>query len=352
MFTLSGSGSDDNEGDFVDYNNDGMLDIYVGNFSGQDRLYRNLGGPGWTFSNVTATELPGDGTTTLGEDSCDVDNDGDYDMMIANDGGQSEQFYKNVNQIPDTTAPRLAPLEQAPARAAGPAPTTVRVELYDNSSWDVARYDKVTVEYSWDGVNWYSSPMFYSGGQMFRGSFRGDIAGTIQYRVRGIDEHGNVGLSAIKSFVSSGCTGNVVNYCTAGFTAHGCQALISGSGTPSASATSGFTINVANVEGQRQGLIFYGLSGRSATSWAVGSTSFMCVKTPTQRTPVQFSNGTNNACDGSFTIDFSAYLAANPGALGNPMSAGQVIDSQCWFRDPASPKTTSLSGGLEFTLCP
>jgi len=33
MATLAGSGSDDNEGDFFDYNNDGKLDIYVGNFS-------------------------------------------------------------------------------------------------------------------------------------------------------------------------------------------------------------------------------------------------------------------------------------------------------------------------------
>jgi len=35
-------------------------------------------------------------------------------MMIANDGGQSEQFYKNINQIQDTTAPRPDDARAAP----------------------------------------------------------------------------------------------------------------------------------------------------------------------------------------------------------------------------------------------
>ncbi len=50
-------------------------------------------------------------------------------------------------------------------------------------------------------------------------------------------------------------------------------------------------------------------------------------------------------------LDFNAWRAANPGALGNPFVAGQVFHAQGWFRDPGAPKQTNLSDGLRFTLC-
>jgi Tol biopolymer transport system component len=143
-----------------------------------------------------------------------------------------------------------------------------------------------------------------------------------------------------------------VSYCTAGTTSSGCNASISGAGSPSATASSGFVLDVTGVEGQRQGLIFYGVSGRVANPWGPGSSSFLCVNTPTQRTPVQSSGGTNTACDGVFTLDFNAYRAANSTALGQPMAAGLVLDAQAWFRDPPAPKTTNLSNAFEFTLVP
>jgi hypothetical protein len=123
---------------------------------------------------------------------------------------------------------------------------------------------------------------------------------------------------------------------------------------PSASATSGFTISVSNVEGQRAGLIFYGMSnaGWSPTPWANGSTSFLCVKAPTQRTPTQNSGGTYNACDGVLALDWNAYAATTPGALGAPFAGGESVWAQGWFRDPAAPKTTSLSNGLTFHVQP
>jgi Tol biopolymer transport system component len=142
-----------------------------------------------------------------------------------------------------------------------------------------------------------------------------------------------------------------IAYCTAGTTSNGCLPSISGSGTPSASAPSGFTISVAAVEGQKQGLIFYGVTGRVALAWGTSS-SFLCVKAPTQRTPAQNTGGTAGACNGTLSIDWNAYIAANPGALGTPFSAGARVDAQGWFRDPPSPKTTMLSDALEFDLGP
>jgi hypothetical protein len=111
-------------------------------------------------------------------------------------------------------------------------------------------------------------------------------------------------------------------------------------------------IAAANIEGQKQGLLFYGLSGQTALPWAAGSTSFFCVKSPTQRMGAQLSGGTTGACDGNLSQDWLAFVAANPGALGAPYSVGQVVDAQAWYRDPPAVKTTNLSNGLEFTLVP
>jgi hypothetical protein len=142
-------------------------------------------------------------------------------------------------------------------------------------------------------------------------------------------------------------------YCTAGTTTNNCVPAISGSGTPSASAPTGFTISVAAVEGQKQGLIFYGIdnTGFAPLPWGP-STSFLCVKSPTQRTPPQASGGTVNACDGVIAIDWNAFIAANPTALGAPFSAGDDVYAQAWFRDPPSPKTTNLSDALHFNVGP
>jgi subtilisin-like proprotein convertase family protein len=143
-------------------------------------------------------------------------------------------------------------------------------------------------------------------------------------------------------------------YCTAGTTTNGCNAAITGTAQPSASLANPCVLNVANVEGQKQGLIFYGVnnSGFTPSSWGTGSTSFLCVKSPNQRTGTQTSGGTAGGCAGSFTLDWNAYQAANPGALGNPFLTGSKVYAQAWFRDPPAPKTTNLSDALEMTVQP
>ena len=84
----------------------------------------------------------------------------------------------------------------------------------------------------------------------------------------------------------------------------------------------------------------------------VGSTSFLCLKAPVQRMNGQNSGGTVNGCDGMLSTDFLAFMAANPTALGQPITAGQQYDAQAWFRDPPAPKTTNLSDGVHWTMCP
>ena len=350
---LSGSGADDNEGDFLDYDNDGDLDIYVANFAGQDKLYRNnwSGTGNFSHTDVTSSAMPSAGNTALDGDCADLDQDGDTDVMVSNDGDQPEYYFKNLLNTVDTRIPRIPNLEQAPARTAGAAPTVVRAHVYDNASYYVTWYYPVTLEYRVAPTLAFTSvAMQASQGQIFRGLIPGSLSGTIEYRVKAVDRMGNVGYSATKSYVAT-CPA-AVSYCTAGTTTNGCVAVLSASGTPSASAASGFTLSVANVEGQKQGLIFYGLNGRNASVWKPGSTSFLCVKAPTQRLATLNSGGTNNGCDGNFAIDWLSWMSTHPTALGQPLCSGQVFQVQSWFRDPSAPGTTNLSQGLEWTLCP
>ena len=120
-----------------------------------------------------------------------------------------------------------------------------------------------------------------------------------------------------------------------------------------ASVASGFPfeIEVADVDGQRNGVMFYGL-GSFVAPWGSGGTSYLCVNAPRQRTGVSNTGGTTAVCDGRLAVDFNAFIAASPNALGSPFAAGQVYFAQGWMRDPGAPKDSNLSNGLQFPLGP
>lgn len=141
-----------------------------------------------------------------------------------------------------------------------------------------------------------------------------------------------------------------VAYCTSGTSALGCSAQLSASGAASLSNCT-LAFLASQVDAQRQGLLFYGTSGAVAFPWGASS-SYFCVKSPTQRTPVQSSGGSVGACNGALALDWCAFLAANPNALGAPFAAGDAVFMQAWFRDPAGPKSTALSNGVRTVFCP
>ena len=70
-------------------------------------------------------------------------------------------------------------------------------------------------------------------------------------------------------------------YCTAGTSASGCQALLSAVRDGERHGSRGFSLSAGTVEGQKDGLFFFGTNGRQANSWGNG-TSFLCVVPPTQ----------------------------------------------------------------------
>jgi hypothetical protein len=145
----------------------------------------------------------------------------------------------------------------------------------------------------------------------------------------------------------------VTAYCTAGTSASGCQALISATGTPSASAPSGFTLQASAVEGAVDGLFFWGTGGRQANPWGNG-TSFQCVVPPLLRGTTQAGGGTPGACDGAFAFDLNAlWCPTCPKPHKNP-GAGALVQAQLWYHDPlsSSNQATSLSDALEFSVQP
>ncbi len=143
-------------------------------------------------------------------------------------------------------------------------------------------------------------------------------------------------------------SGPVSSYCTAGTTTNGCVPTLSWTGTFAPFTPSGFVIACNSAEGQRAGLMFYGINGPLSAPWAVGSSSFLCVKAPVQRMSFQNSGGTAGACNGSFVEDFNTWTFTHPSALGSPYLPGTTFNLQTWYRDPPAPGTTNLSDAVQF----
>ncbi len=80
---------------WADYDNDGDLDLYVSNDSGNDNfLYRNDDGK--TFTRVN-NEMTNDSGNSFGAAWADYDNDGDVDLYVANHDDGANFLYENLN---------------------------------------------------------------------------------------------------------------------------------------------------------------------------------------------------------------------------------------------------------------
>ena len=77
---------------WIDYDNDGDLDVYAANRAGQNKLFQNTGGK---FTQVFADAGPTDPRPTVGACWLDVDNDGDLDLFLANRSGAADAVWRN-----------------------------------------------------------------------------------------------------------------------------------------------------------------------------------------------------------------------------------------------------------------
>ena len=146
-----------------------------------------------------------------------------------------------------------------------------------------------------------------------------------------------------------------VPYCTAKLNSLGCTPSIGGAGTPSASASSGFTISAVNLRNRKPGILLYSNAGRAATPFTGGT---LCLAGPIKRVQDLNTGGTPspaNDCSGVLSVDMNAFRAGTLG--GNPApylsTPGTVVGAQYWARDPGfpAPNNTQLTNGLEFVIC-
>lgn len=77
---------------WVDYDNDGDLDVYAANRIGPNSLWRNDGG---RFTQVMADAGISDARPTVGACWFDYDEDGDLDVFLANQSGAADALWRN-----------------------------------------------------------------------------------------------------------------------------------------------------------------------------------------------------------------------------------------------------------------
>lgn len=271
------------------------------------------------------------------------------DSLASYDGGAGPELYAGggFNKVNGVFSPHIA-------RWNGSQWQPVGVNSFQSSFRDLVTYDDGGGErllgigppgaWAWDGNDWEP----FQGGVVST-SRCSVVHGEDLYIGGYMDSVGSPGMlvDRIARF-GPDCDCPPLGYCTAGTTTNGCTAAISAAGLASVGFPSGFQVDVTGVEGQKQGLLYFGVNGAKATPWG-GSTSWACVKGPHQRLSPMTSGGTAGDCDGGFAIDFNAWMAANPAKAPGP---GSGVWMQAWFRDPPAPKTTAFSDGLFFTVCP
>ncbi len=77
-----------------DYDNDGDLDLFVANAANEDNFFYENNGNG-TFTKITSGNIVTDGGHSHGSSWADVDNDGYLDLFVSNDQDQNNFLYKN-----------------------------------------------------------------------------------------------------------------------------------------------------------------------------------------------------------------------------------------------------------------
>jgi hypothetical protein len=82
---------------FADVDGDGLLDIYVHNFNAENVLYRNNGD--LTFTDVTVSSGATDTGPAMGTVFFDYDNDGDLDLYLLNDGSTNVLYANDGNGV-------------------------------------------------------------------------------------------------------------------------------------------------------------------------------------------------------------------------------------------------------------
>jgi hypothetical protein len=338
------AGTEDGKGEFLDYDDDGDLDLFVANFSGQDRVFRNDGAPAWSFTNVTASVMPPDSTISTHADACDVDWDGDYDVVVTNTLPYPNILWDNVGQVSDVRAPRLPRLEQIPNRAPSAVPSPARAQVLDNAPWTVTHFNASVLEYRIDAGGLQTVPMVFAGGNLFRGEIPGALAGVIRYRARSADAYGNSGVSPWRAYSSSASPPQT--FCTSKPSSiPGCVPVLAGSSSQlSKGAGAGsYSVAAAPVPGTPGsfGILIYTRFGLLGAPLQTNFGALCLSQFARLGSFVSTPGGTLGACDGSYFWDFGAIAQATAA-----IQSGHTLHLQAWYRDPLSTGAANLTHGI------
>jgi hypothetical protein len=112
---------------WIDYDNDGDLDVYAADRSGENKLFRNMGG---RFTQVFAGVGPTDARPTVGACWLDIDNDGDLDLYLANQSGAADAMWRNDGDAFVDVAKALG--MTGPARTTAEGGVGCAIGDYDN----------------------------------------------------------------------------------------------------------------------------------------------------------------------------------------------------------------------------
>ena len=135
-------------------------------------------------------------------------------------------------------------------------------------------------------------------------------------------------------------------YCVGILNSEFCLPRMMLSGTPSQSDANPFDLTANDVLANKNGLLFYGLSGPAAVPFLGGT---LCVQPPLARTAIQ-SSGSGVACDGVLAFDFNAWIQGGNDPL---ITVASVVNAQYWYRDPQTlPFGVGLSDAAEFIVRP
>jgi hypothetical protein len=112
---------------WVDYDNDGNLDVYAADRMGKNRLFRNAGG---RFTPVFADGGPTVFRSTVGACWFDMDGDGDLDLFLADQSGAADTMFRNDGNEFVDVAPKLG--MTGPPRSQDEGGVGCAVGDYDN----------------------------------------------------------------------------------------------------------------------------------------------------------------------------------------------------------------------------
>lgn len=142
--------------------------------------------------------------------------------------------------------------------------------------------------------------------------------------------------------------GDITNYCAAKASSSGCLATLGGTNNgPIVSGANNWSVVMTGAQGNRPGIFFGSNTAQAAIAFQGGT---LCVQPPTKRSVTLFTFGTNNMCDGGFSLMVNTGVFFPPPLPGFfDAGPGGTSFMQAWYRDPALMDgfDTALSDGLQ-----